>query len=54
MKEKLEKILNLMVDTGSSYSDIFIEEKTEKSINLLDGKIDKIKSDFLKCFRFKK
>ena len=48
MKEKLEKILNLMVDTGSSYSDIFIEEKTEKSINLLDGKIDKIKSDFLK------
>lgn len=42
MKEKLEKVLNIMTDTGSSYSDIFMEEKCERTIRLIDSKIDKV------------
>lgn len=48
MKEKLEKILNIMTDTGSTYSDIFIEEKEERSIKLIDSKIDKVDTFFTK------
>lgn len=41
-KGNLESLLNVMTSTGSDYSDIFIEEKIEKTIKLLDSKIDDI------------
>lgn len=41
-KEELESLLNIMTSTGSDYSDIFYEEKYEKTIKLLDSKIDDI------------
>ena len=48
MKKKFENILNLMCDTGASYADIFKEDTLERSIKLLDGKIDKVDTEIIK------
>lgn len=47
MKEKFEKVLNIMCDTGATYADIFEEKKYEQIIKLLDGKIDKIENEII-------
>lgn len=41
-KEKLENLLNIMTSTGSNYSDIFLEEKSEITWKMIDSKIDDI------------
>lgn len=47
-REEIESLLNIMVETGSNYSDIFYEEKTETVIKLLDSKIDNVITEKIK------
>ena len=47
-KDLLEKLLNEAILTGANFADIFYEEKREKTITLLDSKIDKVAINSLK------
>lgn len=47
-KEELESLLNIMVSTGSDYSDIFLEDRTERTVKLLDSKIDNVTVERIK------